>query len=161
MQKYVIVFAAAVETHGQVFVLTKKDRPEWQAGKLNLPGGKMEEGETPEEAAIRELKEETGLEPCPNPHDFAVEVMGRIEAPDAIVYCVRVDVFHDVLKPAEGETEVSDWINFWNARRSGLLLPNLQLIIPLVQSGVMDWVITTEGTNWEENRHNITISLPM
>ncbi len=31
------------------------------AGKVNAPGGHIEEGETPEEAAIREIEEEVGL----------------------------------------------------------------------------------------------------
>lgn len=38
-----------------------KGRMEW-----TFPGGKIEEGETPKEAAIRELLEETGLEIGPN-----------------------------------------------------------------------------------------------
>jgi 8-oxo-dGTP pyrophosphatase MutT (NUDIX family) len=43
-------------------ILVKKARPEWMAGKLNLPGGKVE----PDDcgfyyAATRELKEETGI----------------------------------------------------------------------------------------------------
>ncbi|MGE3261022.1 MAG: 8-oxo-dGTP diphosphatase [Bacteriovoracia bacterium] len=33
------------------------------AGKWNVPGGKMQEDETPEAAAIRETKEETGITP--------------------------------------------------------------------------------------------------
>lgn len=42
-------------------VLIKKRRPEWMAGKLNAPGGKVEEGEFPREAMSREYYEETGV----------------------------------------------------------------------------------------------------
>jgi 8-oxo-dGTP diphosphatase len=41
--------------------LIRKNKPDWQAGKLNAIGGKIELGETPEEAMIREFKEETDL----------------------------------------------------------------------------------------------------
>lgn len=34
---------------------------QFRRGKWDLPKGKMEEGETPEECAIREVEEETGL----------------------------------------------------------------------------------------------------
>jgi 8-oxo-dGTP diphosphatase len=42
-------------------VLIKKNKPEWQKGKLNGVGGKIEAGETCLEAMIREFYEETGL----------------------------------------------------------------------------------------------------
>lgn len=43
-------------------VLIRKDRPSWQAGRLNFPGGKVEEGERPVDAVRREVHEETGLD---------------------------------------------------------------------------------------------------
>jgi 8-oxo-dGTP diphosphatase len=42
--------------------LIKKNRPAWQAGKMNGIGGKLELDETPVEAMIREFREETGHE---------------------------------------------------------------------------------------------------
>jgi 8-oxo-dGTP diphosphatase len=40
--------------------LIRKNRPEWQKGKLNGVGGKIEPGESGLDAMIREFKEETG-----------------------------------------------------------------------------------------------------
>ena len=42
-------------------VLIRKARPEWQKGKLNVPGGKVEENEPPLFAMTREWVEETGI----------------------------------------------------------------------------------------------------
>ncbi len=42
-------------------VLIKKTHPEWQKGKLNGVGGKVQPGETPYAAMVREFKEEAGL----------------------------------------------------------------------------------------------------
>lgn len=42
-------------------LLIRKARPAWQAGKLNGVGGKIEAGETPAEAMVREFHEECGL----------------------------------------------------------------------------------------------------
>ena len=58
MTKYVVGFL--IDTNWNV-VLIRKNRPKWQAGKLNGPGGKIEEDETPEEAMRREFREEAGV----------------------------------------------------------------------------------------------------
>jgi mutator protein MutT len=43
------------------------------AGQWALPGGRMDEGETPEQTALRELQEEVGLTPDPD------AVLGRLD----------------------------------------------------------------------------------
>lgn len=42
-------------------LLISKERPAWQKGKLNGIGGKVNIGESPVQAMVREFKEETGL----------------------------------------------------------------------------------------------------
>lgn len=46
---------------GDVFLI-RKNHPEWQNGLLNGIGGKVEIGETPEEAMRREFMEEAGMD---------------------------------------------------------------------------------------------------
>ena len=57
---YVLGFMFS-EDHDHVVVI-EKNKPEWQKGKLNVPGGKVDSGEKPIEAVIREFREETGYE---------------------------------------------------------------------------------------------------
>ena len=59
------VLGFAFSRFGSVVLLIRKSRPEWQAGKLNGIGGKIEPGETPLDAMVREFREETGLSTSP------------------------------------------------------------------------------------------------
>lgn len=47
-------------------VLIRKQKPKWQAGLLNGIGGKVEAGESPEQAMSREFKEECGVDVHPS-----------------------------------------------------------------------------------------------
>jgi 8-oxo-dGTP diphosphatase len=57
--KYVCGFAFS-PNHTLVYLIRKK-RPTWQAGKLNGIGGKVNIGESPIQAIVREFKEECGV----------------------------------------------------------------------------------------------------
>ena len=68
-----VVALALIDGDGRVFIAR---RPEGKAmaGLWEFPGGKIETGETPEAAAIREAREELGIaieEPCLAPFAFA------------------------------------------------------------------------------------------
>lgn len=54
--------ALAVPKKDGEFLLLKRSQENSSSGEWTFPGGKIEEGESEKEAAIRELKEETGLE---------------------------------------------------------------------------------------------------
>jgi 8-oxo-dGTP diphosphatase len=68
-------------------LLIRKNRPAWQRGKFNGPGGVMEAGETPGVAAARELAEETGILTDPNDWRAVVLLEGTSKA-DGVPRCV-------------------------------------------------------------------------
>ena len=73
MKTILVVAAALVDSDGRVLIA---QRPEGKqlAGLWEFPGGKVEPGETPEIALIRELEEELGIvvkQACLAPFVFA------------------------------------------------------------------------------------------
>ncbi len=56
-----IIGVGAVVMKGSEILLIRRGKPP-KAGEWSLPGGAQELGETTREAAVREIKEETGLE---------------------------------------------------------------------------------------------------
>lgn len=135
-------------------LLVLKDRPDWLKGRLNLVGGKIEPGETPEQAALRELKEESGLSAM---HDTdsdwgGPKVCGRIIGTECVVYCLNCNVVkinHKVpnISPREGETEEVKW-HIWSAvKNDPRLMPNLRVIIPLLMLDSDGWTITDQKTS--------------
>lgn len=59
-KKYVAGFLFSKD--GQHLALVEKQKPDWQKGKLNAIGGKVEDGEDPLTAMQREFREEAGLD---------------------------------------------------------------------------------------------------
>lgn len=56
--------------------IVRKRKPDWQANKLNAVGGKIEEGETPLEAMVREFEEEAGIQTQPEEWEYFGSLSG-------------------------------------------------------------------------------------
>src|SRR3981081_400175 len=72
----VVVACALLDADGRVLIAQRSSEKQ-MAGLWEFPGGKIEAGERPEEALIRELREELGIEvqeTCLGPFTFASHV---------------------------------------------------------------------------------------
>jgi 8-oxo-dGTP pyrophosphatase MutT (NUDIX family) len=131
MKSYVLCY---VESEGSV-LLIEKLKPDWQKGKINLPGGSVEPGETPVQAAARELFEEANI------LAFHLEAVGVVTGPGW-----EVHVFNCVSNHPEWWEQRTDEAVFWLPIKEALkhpkLIPNLRTIIPMAHLEVHGWVIS-------------------
>lgn len=96
-----------VSTDGRKAVLIKKDKPDWQAGKYNGIGGKMEQidGGMANVAMVRECLEETGV--STEPSDWIEVTIERFPNYTLHVFYTVLDC--EVSKQS-GETEEPRWM---------------------------------------------------
>ena len=90
--------AVTRNTEGEFLVLKRSEEKTFP-GHWGFPGGSVEKGETPKEAAVRELKEETGIE-------AAVQKKGEPFLREGTRGLYRMYPF---LVPVETEKVVLDW----------------------------------------------------
>ena len=101
--KLVLVAAVAlIDADGRVLIA---ERPEGRsmAGMWEFPGGKIEQGETPEAALIRELHEELGIETwasCLAPLSFASHAYPDFHLLMPLFACRR---WQGIVTPREGQ----------------------------------------------------------
>jgi 8-oxo-dGTP diphosphatase len=102
LERPLVVGAAVVRDHR--VLAARRTAPEATAGRWEFPGGKVEPGETPEAAVVREVGEELGCE---------VEVRGWLvpSVPVGAAYLLRVAVVRLVAgEPTPVEHDRVRWL---------------------------------------------------
>jgi 8-oxo-dGTP diphosphatase len=124
MKEYVLGFCFT--PGGEAVALIKKTKPEWQKGRLNGIGGKIEENETPAEAMQREFMEETGVVIKKDNWNK----LGVFKSPNWIVHVFYqfTDKVVDIKTTTEEEVILAD-VKYVMSRNE--ILPNLRWLLPL------------------------------
>ena len=126
MKYYVCGFLFSGENEERV-ALIRKDRPTWQAGKLNAIGGHIEDHETGMTAMTREFTEETGLEVNAWIHYCTIEY------PKVIVFFYRETCDHEyALKGQFSETKIPGWYSVDQLKDEEIIY-NLSWLIPMAK----------------------------
>lgn len=122
MKKWVLGFFFC----GSRVLLIEKKRPDWMAGKLNGIGGKIEEGEHPLPAMMREFKEETGIETTAE----GWRHFGMMNFDGGMVHCYtrREDGFTGFAQSLTDEQV--NWYNTFDLHEEPII-PNLKWLIPM------------------------------
>ena len=115
-------------------VVTKYKTGNKKEGYYDIPGGKIEEGETPKQTAIREMKEETGIEI----QNLKYKGIMTIEYPD------RMFIFDTFIskeyegEPQEFEENTSEWIDIDELLKKEKILSNIILLDKFLIKGLID-----------------------
>ncbi len=78
-----------IECNGEILILQRLATSSL-SNQWGVPAGKLEAGETPDEAMVREIKEEAGLEVGTKQLSFVEKLYVRIPRYDLIVYLYRL-----------------------------------------------------------------------
>jgi len=117
-------------------LLVCKRQPHWQVGCWNGIGGKINEGESPHIALIREFHEETGLEI----HGWLPLVTMHVNNNKHVVYMYSLEVDYEILEQSKRMNDVHEdiaLIRFSEIQKNKVrVIPNLKWLIPLIFAGL-------------------------
>jgi len=145
--EYVVGFCIDL-AQGQV-LLVKKNRPEFQKGKWNGIGGKIEPGEQPIDAMVREFREEAGIQTAPIDWIHTITLTGNNDQADSgkpfRVYYYKMGRIYP-----PHESQMTDEVVSYKSYMRGLwdlpTLPNLRWIFPLQLSENVRFPIEVDWT---------------
>lgn len=99
----VLVVACALVDQDNRVLIARRPKGKSMAGLWEFPGGKLEEGEAPEAALVRELREELAIEvktPCLAPLTFASHSYDDFHLLMPLFICRK---WQGIVQPLEGQ----------------------------------------------------------
>lgn len=120
-----VVAVALMDADGRI-LLAQRPQGKAMAGLWEFPGGKIELGETPEEAMHREMKEELGVTLCKNCFAPVTFVSHRYESFHLVMLLYICRRWDGIPQALEGQTLT------WKYPKDMLQLPMPPADIPLV-----------------------------
>lgn len=115
-------------------VVTKYKQGNKKEGYYDIPGGKIEDGEIPKQTAIREMKEETGIDI----KNLKYKGIITIEYPD------RKFIFDTFIsndyegEPQEFEENTSEWIKIEELLQKEKILSNIMILDRFFIKGLIE-----------------------
>lgn len=116
--------AGALFDEGGRVLIAQRPAGKHMAGGWEFPGGKVEPGETPREALVRELREELGIEV----HEAAPLIAYEHEYPHRRVLLDLWVVTHYTGEPQALDAPALQWTAVEDLERVGLLPADLPMI---------------------------------
>ncbi len=129
--KLLLVVAAALVDADNRILIAQRPAGKQLAGLWEFPGGKVDAGERPEDALIRELREELGIEvkaPCLAPLTFASHAYEDFHLLMPLYVCRRWEGF---VRSREGQA--LKWVKARDLRNWPMPPADEPLIPPLVE----------------------------
>lgn len=92
------------DARDRVLLLLRGPTAPWMPLRWNLPGGKIERGESPTEAGMRETHEEAGL------RVHALSPIAEVASPGGALVVLRADYWDGRVRLLDGEHVRSTWV---------------------------------------------------
>lgn len=129
MKKYTVGFIFTADL--KQVLLIHKNAPDWQKGKINGLGGKMEQGESSLNCFVRELAEESGI----NIEKKQLRRMGLLQGKEWKVYVFGGIYLGQVFEPVIYEKEKIEWFKVEKLPIN--CVPNLHWLIPFARNELL------------------------
>ena len=125
-------YAGVLVFRGDAVLLVKERYAAWDRAYWNVPSGRLEPGETPEDGAARELREETGVRLDPRTLTLASTVSVRVGEARSTCWNFTAAVGDADLRPddPDGLVQEAAWFGVAEAAAQLAELPSAQIRVP-------------------------------